>query len=272
VPYLAVGTPVHDVELLLELRRRRRRRHGSRTGRRNTGVSYPLGPAVLEEAVVKMVIRPTHEHVELAAIHPDAGRRARDATQAFRRPARNRVVPSVTNLAVGTPVNNVEHARAWRRMIEAHGLAADPPRGWDGEIYVRDSAPPISGGARTQSVVAPLPILHLASFPLPAPRGDYGGGAVELMREGDIFVALLEHTADEARTPLFARNRIPWPLRTDGFRPETMQRPLPGLWGHQSFFAHSSRGFCLYVVIGVGGDVNSTVRRANRALQGIRFT
>ena len=38
-------------------------------------------------------------------------------------------------------------------------------------------------------------VLHAASFALPAERGDYGSGAVEVMGGSDVLVCLLEHPA-----------------------------------------------------------------------------
>lgn len=35
------------------------------------------------------------------------------------------------------------------------------------------------------------PVLHLANFALPEGRGDYGSGAVEVMRGGNVFIALV---------------------------------------------------------------------------------
>lgn len=162
--------------------------------------------------------------------------------------------------------------------IEGFGLGATTLRGWDGEIYRRDtglsasaaepgsgrspaataSAVPgsaVSGSAVSGSAVPaltenPTPILHLANFPLPPVRGDYGGGAVELMGRGGIFISLLEHDPAEASSALFRHAGVPWPLRESDFDPQQMQRTIRGQAGCQRFFTHAGRAFCLYVVIG----------------------
>lgn len=141
--------------------------------------------------------------------------------------------------------------------IEAHGLAAEAPSGWDAQIYVRPPLPPEAlvqaKGAGSDGITTvgeqTFPIAHLANFPLPADRADYGGGAVELMESGAVFVALIEYEPAAAGTPQFDHG-IPWPLSPDDFAPEQMQRTLPGQSGCQKFFTHNGRAFCLYVVLG----------------------
>ncbi|MCC5953408.1 MAG: hypothetical protein JJU45_15050 [Acidimicrobiia bacterium] len=130
--------------------------------------------------------------------------------------------------------------------ISSEGLAADAPDGWEGEIYVRPPEPASFGRAAG----TPVPVLHLANFALPAQRGDYGGGAVELMGRGDLFISLLEHDPAEADTALFALRRVPWPLRESDFAPQQMQRTIAGQSGCQRFFSVRGRAFCLYVVLG----------------------
>jgi hypothetical protein len=123
--------------------------------------------------------------------------------------------------------------------LAAFGLAVDLPQGWEGRARKRDPEP----GATT------TPILHAASFPLPVDRGDYGGGAVELMGDDDVFVTLFEHDRAAAGSPLFS-NSAPTSLDPDDFRPNALQRVLPGQSGLQVFFTHNGRAFCLYVVLG----------------------
>lgn len=151
--------------------------------------------------------------------------------------------------------------------VEAYGLAAELPDGWDGEIYRRDAevlgrAPSALFGATEVAT----PIVHLANFPLPTTRGDYGGGAVELMGRGGIFISLLEHPADEGRTAMFAGKGIPWPLRASDFDPNQMQRTIGGQAGCQRFFTHAGRAFCLYVAIGSYAQRSLLVREVNAAL------
>jgi len=155
--------------------------------------------------------------------------------------------------------------------LEAFDLAADPPKGWDGEIYRRDDDGIEGRAALFGSTEVATPILHLANFPLPASRGDYGGGAVELMGRGGIFVSLLEHPSHEGQTALFAANDVPWPLRASDFDPKQMQRAIGGQAGCQRFFTHNGRAFCLYVAIGSYGTRSVLVREVNAALASLEL-
>ncbi len=156
--------------------------------------------------------------------------------------------------------------------LEAFGLAADPPKGWDGEIYRRDPVLPEGMSALFGATEAVMPIVHLANFPLPAVRGDYGGGAVELMGRGGVFVSLLEHPGEEGETALFAGKGIPWPLSPGDFDPQQMQRTIGGQAGCQRFFTHNGRAFCLYVAIGSYASRAVLVREVNTALASVTLT
>jgi hypothetical protein len=123
--------------------------------------------------------------------------------------------------------------------LAAFGLAVDLPAGWEGRLRRRHPEP----GASTHAV------LHAATFPLPAERGDYGGGAVEAMGDDDVFVALFEHDPAAAGSPLFAHAGPPV-VDPASFRPTALQRMLPGQSGWQRFFTDGGRAFCLYVVLG----------------------
>jgi hypothetical protein len=149
--------------------------------------------------------------------------------------------------------------------LDAYGLVVAPPSGWDGEIYRRASEPS-AFAVPMADPATPTPILHLANFALPDGRGDYGGGAVELMGRGGIFISLLEHEPAEAGNALFAGRGIPWPLRPEDFDPNQMQRTLPGQAGCQRFFTHGNRAFCLYVAIGSYFARAVLVREVNAAL------
>jgi hypothetical protein len=153
--------------------------------------------------------------------------------------------------------------------LEAFGLVADPPKGWDGEIYRRDAEAPAGPVALFGSTEVVTPILHLANFALPAERGDYGGGAVELMGRGGVFVSLLEHPASEGESALFRGRAIPWPLRGSDFDPKQMQRTIGGQAGCQRFFTHNGRAFCLYVAIGSYAARAVLVREVNAALSSV---
>jgi hypothetical protein len=124
--------------------------------------------------------------------------------------------------------------------VRAHGVGVRSLEGWDARISRR---PPTEPEERTHSVT------HLANFPLPARRGDFGSGAVERMGRDDVLVVLVEFGPESASTPLFARHGLPKP-RTVDFDPRKLQRTLPGQSGGQWFFNTGHRAFSLYVVLG----------------------
>jgi hypothetical protein len=145
-------------------------------------------------------------------------------------------------------------------MRLAHqGLAVVTPRGWDARIFRRQAT-----GNETGEIT--LPILHAADFPLPAVRGDYGSGAVEIMGPNHVFLSLVEFDTAEARSPLFNRAR-PSRITTGEFGPDRLQRVLPGQGGAQFFFSERGRPFCLYVVIGSFTGRDALVPRANGIFQ-----
>lgn len=145
--------------------------------------------------------------------------------------------------------------------LESSGIAVDLPRGWDGAIFT-GGADGGSAALRQQQTGGRLvdpgsgtttpghAVLHAASFPLPAQRGDYGSGAVDRMVGEDMFLALLEFHPDSARTPLFAQRGMPDDLGAQSYRTDQLQRTLPGQAGVQRFFSVDGRAFCLYVVLG----------------------
>lgn len=164
--------------------------------------------------------------------------------------------------------------------LTAHGLQIAPPRGWDAQIFTRAAdpravapGPPTGPGTNLPSQVVETvpPIAHLANFALPPDRGDFGGGAVELMGSGGIFIALLEHAAAEADTPMFRGRTVPWPLSADDFGPENLQRGIAGQSGLQRWFVAGGRPFCLYVVIGSHRQRNALVREVNQVLASVRI-
>lgn len=127
-----------------------------------------------------------------------------------------------------------------------------PPAGWEASIYRR----PAAAGERT------YPIVHAATTPLPAGRGDYGGGVVELLGPDDVFVGILEFGPEAAGTALFSGLRAVPGLTPDAYRPYQLQRIIRGQAGVQRFFAVAGRAFCLYSVI---GSVANRVRLCGRA-------
>lgn len=149
--------------------------------------------------------------------------------------------------------------------LTGHGLTADLPAGWSGEIY--DRAPVSTGGA-TPFAVTPAPVLHAASFALPAVRGDFGGGAVELMRSADAFFALFEHERAAAGKALFAAT-MPTGLTARDFHPRSLQRPQANQVGCQRFFNRAGRAFCLYVVL--GSPAATSLPLVNQLLGSVRI-
>ncbi len=131
--------------------------------------------------------------------------------------------------------------------MRSQGIGVDVPQGWDGEIYRRSGGfQPRAAGAQGE---ATSPVMHLGNFPLPAERGDYGSGAVEVMKADNILIVLFEFDRASANTALFAKSGIP-KVTPEDFAPHQMQRPLPGQSGAQYFFNHTGRAFCLYVALG----------------------
>jgi len=137
----------------------------------------------------------------------------------------------VNRTAVGAPLTTVA----------AHGLRVDLPQRWEARVYLRDAT-----AGESESI---NPVVHLGNFALPPRRGDYGSGAVEVMRAAHAFIALVEFGAAELDTPLFAAQGVPRPNVVD-FAPNALQRRLPGQLGMQRFFTENGRTFCLYVVLG----------------------
>jgi hypothetical protein len=140
--------------------------------------------------------------------------------------------------------------------IASYGLAVTPPAGWEARIYKRDANTP---GTRT------LPVLHAATVPLPAERGDYGSGVVETLGGQDVFVALLDFGTEAAGTALFAATGIPG-LTPDMYQPHALQRVLAGQAGVQRFFTHNGHGYCLYSVVGSFANRGPLCYQANQII------
>lgn len=117
------------------------------------------------------------------------------------------------------------------------------PAGWEAEI---DGG---SGEAEDGAAVVATPRAHIANFALPPVRGDFGSGAVEQMRSGDVLICLLEEDPSVIGTRLFDHAGLPT-ITADDFSPNGMQRPIRGQSGAQKFFHVNGRAFALYVVVG----------------------
>jgi hypothetical protein len=142
--------------------------------------------------------------------------------------------------------------------VQAMGLAIELVRGWEAEIGPGAPAPGGAGvsaaGAAASAPPGPPAVLHAANFALPAGRSEYGAGAVEVMRVGHAFVALIEMGPHSLGTPLFDHPR-PSGLVLADLADGQLQRPLPGQVGCQRFFTEGGRAFSLYVVL-CGAVVN----------------
>jgi len=145
--------------------------------------------------------------------------------------------------------------------ISSTGVTVDVPQGWEAEIYQREPErfELLEAEASTGAVV------HLGNFPLPPERGDFGSGAVEIMKGDHVLVVLFEHGADSVGTRLFSATGMPQVTGTD-FRPDRMQRPLPGQSGAQYFFTIEGRPFCLYVALGSHANRAEIIPLVNETL------
>lgn len=121
--------------------------------------------------------------------------------------------------------------------IEAHGIGAHVPGGWEARLFRRP------GGE---------PTLHAATFALPGSDGEFGSRATAAMPPGALFLALTEYRPGQglqAGRGLFAA-ALPLPPLTGGdFHPRTLLVARPGHEGLQRFFSSAGRPFCLYVVL-----------------------
>jgi len=162
-----------------------------------------------------------------------------------------------------------------QRRLAGHGLAVGLLPRWEGRIYRRAVDAGTGRPGRLQATGWPgensHPVLHLANFALPANRGDYGTGAVELMGPDHLFVALLEFGPDCLGSALYAPAGLPR-IRPGQFDPNGMQRRVAGQAGFQHFFTEAGRPFCLYVVIGSHRQAVPLTQQANAVLEQIEVS
>ena len=116
------------------------------------------------------------------------------------------------------------------------GVTVVLPDGWEARARLR------SGTSRNL-------LLHAATVPLPAERGDFGSGVVETLGPDDVFVSLFEYDPADARQPLFDAKGLP-AVRPADFSQAVLQRTGRGQTGAQWFFSTAGRAFCLHVVLG----------------------
>ena len=115
------------------------------------------------------------------------------------------------------------------------------------------------------------PVLHACTRAMPADRGDFGTGVVDLLGADDIFVALVDYGTEVADQGLFERQGLPR-LAPSQFAPNRLQRPLPGLSASQHFFSSGGRAFCLFTVIGSHARRMAAVPRAEQFVRTIQIT
>lgn len=142
------------------------------------------------------------------------------------------------------------------RQLHAAGLTIAAPSGWEATIYRRTA----TGGETS------YPVVHAATVPLPANRGDYGGGLVEQLGPGDVFVSFLEFGPEAAGSALFRTLTAVPGLTPDSYRPRQLQRTILGQAGVQRFFTVNGRAFCLYSVIGSMSNRVPLTDRANQVI------
>ena len=140
------------------------------------------------------------------------------------------------------------------------GVSVDVPLGWEGDIS-GGGFQLLADGAREPTV------LQVSSFPMPAERGSFGAGAVELMSTRDVFMTLFEYGPESVGTPLFAGQGLPRRVEPGDFDRDALQFGVTGQTGLQHFFTHSGRAFCLYVVLGSHIDRAELVPLVNAVLE-----
>lgn len=157
--------------------------------------------------------------------------------------------------------------------LDSHGIQTDLQPGWEGRISVRPAPLPVDASRRRGAPGEQThPVVHLANFPLPEQRGDFGSGAVDVMGSGHVLVVLFEYGPESVGQPLFARLGLPNRLRPEMFSRSALQRTLPGQAGVQVFFTDADRAFCLYVVLGRQSEAVGLVPLANRTLSATRIS
>jgi hypothetical protein len=141
--------------------------------------------------------------------------------------------------------------------ISAHGIIAPLPEGFEGRIFVR----PAPAGMTT------YPVAQFATFPIPDDVGDFGSGAVNLMRPDDVYATLFEYGPESVGTALFAQPGRPQDLRPRDFSTITLRRGIAGQSGTQWFFTEAGRPFSFYAVLGNHALRRVLVPRVNDLLR-----
>ncbi|GGM18414.1 hypothetical protein [Nakamurella endophytica] len=172
---------------------------------------------------------------------------------------------------------------AVRTPLSAHGISIGLPADFEGRISLRGrpgrpgTVRSVTGRGAAAAVTEPVapeplapgerhyPVSHVANFPLPPDRGDFGCGAVDRMTGSHCLIALVEYGPECVGTALFAPAGMPTPA-VSAFGPDTLQHRISGQLGYQRFFTVSGRPFCLYVVLGGARNAAALVGRVRSVL------
>jgi hypothetical protein len=146
--------------------------------------------------------------------------------------------------------------------IQAHGIQAHLPSGFEGRIFIR---PTVGEGVS-------YPVAHFATFPLPADVGDFGSGAVTLMGPSDVFATLFEYGPESVGTVLFSRQGRPTSLTPADFRQTVLRRALGSQLGTQWFFTEGERPFSFYAVLGSHAMASRLVPLVNQVLASLTIS
>jgi hypothetical protein len=155
--------------------------------------------------------------------------------------------------------------------LVAHGLGVTLPERWEARVRRRQEPEVDETRERTLAVqerredARAFAVLHMASFPLPEERDDFGGNFTPAMRSSDTFMTLFEYGPDAVHKPLFSSRGVPR-VTAQMFSPNRLQRRRPGQLGCQLFFNTGGRAFCLYVVAGSRASLPRIVAQVNAAL------
>ncbi|MGE0880810.1 MAG: hypothetical protein AB7L13_20530 [Acidimicrobiia bacterium] len=144
-------------------------------------------------------------------------------------------------------------------VVRGRGLEVAVPSGWDVRIYRREPVPPEQT----------FTIMHVANFGLPERVGDYGGGAVNVMKGSSIFLCLLEFDPLHVNDALFAYPGPPSTVPIDYYATTTLQHGLPGQVGAQLFFNAGERAWSLFVVLGNSSYREISAPQVDQILQSL---
>lgn len=151
--------------------------------------------------------------------------------------------------------------------IDAHGFRVDLPSPWEGAVRLGEISAKTAEEASFQGIqVQTPPVMHLSSTQMPTLRGDFGSGAVDLLTSDDVFIAVLEYGAESVGTALFDTGPMPRSLSHRDFKPNGLQRAIPGQSGFQHFCTENGRAICLYVVLGAHHQARRLTRNANQII------